>query len=97
MDTQNCYFKVHSTVSAVVARINCVCERVQLIPGTVGRVMNILSFNEAKIFLAEGEDPLVVRIANAGDFIVSTRGLQDYSIRLSNAEYQTIRRGTHKS
>ncbi|WP_462399848.1 hypothetical protein [Lacticaseibacillus pantheris] len=97
MEPNDCYFELQHTLPAVAARINCVCERARLTSGTVGRVMKIMSSSEAGIFLAEVKDPLLVRIADAGSFVVSARNLDDHSIWLSNAEYQAIRRGTHKS
>lgn len=82
---------------AVAARINCVCERARLIPGTVGRVLKRMSSVEARLFLAEIADPVLVRIPEAGDFVVSAGVLEKNSIWFSNTDYQKIRRRTAKS
>ncbi|WP_404649853.1 hypothetical protein ACGRWF_07825 [Lacticaseibacillus paracasei] len=97
MEPNDCYFELQHTLPAVAARINCVCERARLTPGTVGRVMKSISSEEAGVFLAEVNDPLFVKVADIGSFIVSAQELQASAVQLSNAQYQAIRRGAQHS
>lgn len=96
MNTSSDYFQLKCVVPAVAARINCVSEQTRLIPGTVGRMMQVLTLQEARLFLADFEDPMMIRIADAGDFVVSASQLHANSIWLNNSEYQHIRRSEHK-